>query len=245
MKKYLLGCAVAVAGLTMSQASAQDCCPYQYNSCCDEANFDGFYVGGNLGVFTHEAHRNDRDGFLTDNSGWTVKDTDVTVGVQVGYDWLCCNSVFGLIVDWNWTNNERKFREDPNGTGNHYFRNEFDWFTTIRGRAGLTVCDALVYVTAGAAVARFETTWNSSSNGHFCHRDTRWGWTGGVGAEFLAWCNFSVGAEVLFLHFDENKKSFTNSSGTRYTFGHSDNAWVGRIILNYRFGDLCSLWCCN
>lgn len=256
MKKLIFGCAIAISGFMMPQVSAdycggpcgpsQDyCCPMQYNNpcCCDGDSFDGFYVGGNLGVFSHVAHRNDLDGFLIDNSGWSAIDTSFTAGVQLGYDWQCCYKLLGIVADWNWVDTDRRIRNNPNSTTTDQFiNNEAHWFTTIRARAGLTVCDALVYVTGGAVVARFETKWNENPN-TFHHRNTRWGWTGGVGAEFILGCGFSLGAEFLFAHFDEHNKTFRSIAGTNFTFGHSDSFYVGRVLLNYRFGDLFSCCC--
>lgn len=244
MKKLICGCAVVICGLLMPQVTAQDvCCPSQYpsNYYGDGGCFDGFYLGGNLGIISHTAHRSDQDNFLTDNSGWTTIDTDFTAGVQLGYDWLCYNKLFGLVADWNWTNVEEKLKENPNSTSANYVNSEFDWFSTFRARTGMTICDALIYITGGAALGRFHTTWFDDPD-KFKFHDTRWGWTGGVGAEFLAWCNWSVGAELLFLQFSHDESSSTSSAGSRFTFGHSDSAWIGRVSLNYRFGDL-SCWC--
>src|SRR5262249_51445101 len=103
-------------------------------------------------------------------------------------------------------------------------------------RAGLTVCDTLVYVTGGAAVARFHSRWENFVD-DFDHRHARWGWTGGFGAEFLLGCNWSLGAEFLWMHFSEHTRSFTDVTGALFRFGHSDSVWVGRVLLNYRFGD--------
>ncbi|MFZ0564671.1 MAG: outer membrane beta-barrel protein [Chlamydiales bacterium] len=241
MKKMFIAFVLAGVFSGMVQAKAGN-----YNACCDTGQFGGLYVGGNIGVDSYLSHRNDWDGFLTDNSGWSTNDTDVTLGFQVGYDWQCGYKLFGLVLDWNWVNNERRHRENPNIDDNSFIHDDFDWFSTIRGRAGLTVCDALVYITIGAAVTRHETTWQSLDNAgaRFKAHNTQWGWTGGAGAEFLAWCNWSLGAEVLFLHFGERRNSFTDNDDIRYTFGHSNSAWVGRILLNYRFGDLLS-WCCR
>lgn len=243
MKKLFYGFALTFGVLTMP-LSADDCCYLPQYDCCDyydEVDFSGFYVGGNVGVFSHTAHRNDLDGFLTDNSGWTTIDTNVEAGVQIGYDWQWCNKLFGLVADWNWVNTDRKVLDDPNGIGTGYVRNRADWFTTIRARAGLTISDALVYITLGAAVTRFHNDWRDVQE--FNHHNTRWGWVGGAGTEFMLGCHWSIGAEVLYLHFSQETHSFT-TGGSTYAFSHSDSNWVGRVLLNYRFGDLFS-YCCD
>lgn len=243
MKKILFGCAILACGFIMPQAIAQDYCCSQYDPCCCQNDFNGLYIGGNLGVITHLSHRNDLDGFYRSDTttGWSYNNTDFTIGLQVGYDWQCCNKLFGLVVDWNWVNVDNKIHHLTNTSASYYYKDNFDWFTTIRARAGLTVCDALLYVTLGAAVTSHDTKWYNAGFGSKCFDHTKWGWTGGVGAEFLVWCNWSVGAEVLYMHFDNRNKSYTVSgtTPTRYRFSHSDSAWIGRFIVNYRFGDLC------
>lgn len=244
MKKLIFGSLLAICFGFAPQANAQGfCCAPQYDSCCcPQDDFSGLYVGGNVGVITHLAFRNDLDGFTTGGSpaGFTSSDTNVTAGVILGYDWQCCNTVLGIVADWNWVNTDRKIRALPNSTSN-YHKHELDWFTTIRARAGVSLCDVLFYLTGGAAVTRTNAAWFNDPD-RFHHERTRWGWVGGLGAEFKLWCNFSLGAELLHIHFSNHTRTFTSSAGTPFSFTNSDSAWIGRIILNYRFGDLCCLF---
>ncbi|MCH9627098.1 MAG: outer membrane beta-barrel protein [Gammaproteobacteria bacterium] len=245
MKKVLF-CALALAGvLSAGQAIASDyysCPPQSYDPYCCETGFEGFYLGGNIGVASHMAYRNDLDGFFDDNVlSFDRCNTDITLGIQLGYDWQCCNSVLGLVVDWNWVNVDHKERlfGTQTATSDRFIKNDFDWFTTIRARAGLMVCnDALLYVTAGAAVASFDNEWRNlngtTSDRRFNRCDTKWGWAGGAGMEYDLGCSWSFGVELLTLHFCHNSESFNG-----FHFSLSDAAWVGRIMVNYRFGDLC------
>lgn len=238
MKKFILGLGIIVGGLTNSMAYANDgwgnCCP----PCCEYSGFDGFYFGGNLGVISQLAFRNeDQHGTPF---GRTFIDTDFTIGAQLGYDWGCGSSLFGVVVDWDWSNLDQSHNLVTNDDD---IKNELDWYLTIRGRAGLTICDCLIYLTAGAAVAHFDTKWNPGSTS-FHQEEARWGWTGGVGVEYLLGCKWSLGADLLVMHFDTNRKTFLNpSTSTTYALGSSDSVWVGRVILNYRFGDLFSCFC--
>lgn len=249
MKKLIFGCLITMmCGTGFAFAPGYNC-PPACDPCC-ESSWEGFYIGGNLGVLTHTAHRGDLDGFLTDNSGWTTNDTDFTAGVQLGYDWQWCNTLVGVVADWNWANNDVTLHDDPNGdvarTGS--IRNEFDWYSTIRARAGLALNDVVFYLTAGAAVAKIEGRWTDTDNAPALTSAnfdrTRWGWTGGVGTEFMLGCNFSIGAEVLFLQFSNRVHTFDfGGTAGAESFAHSDSAWVGRVMLNYRLGDLFS--CCR
>lgn len=230
MKKLIFGLGIVVAGLTCSVASAQyyggDCCPPVCDPCC-VSDFNGFYFGGNLGVISEVAHLNHIDESntsLNDSRSISHVATDFTIGLQLGYDWQCGCSLFGLVADWNWVN------------VNHSFfgrcRNDDSWFLTIRGRAGVTVCDCLFYLTAGAATADLKARWN---NDFFSSNSCRnaWGWVGGVGVEYLLGCNWSVGADLLFMHFDEKRHTREDQR-----FGHSVSFYTARLLLNYRFGDL-------
>lgn len=242
MKKLFFACALMGCSLAMPTMSAsQDyCCSPQYDPCCCGTGFDGIYIGGNVGASSHTFHRNDLDGFFTDNAGSSNIHTNVTAGVLLGYDWQLCNKVLGIVADWNWVNVRGRHRDNPSVEAGNFLNNKARWFTTIRARAGLTISDTLVYVTGGAAVTKLETRWNNDPV-TFNNNNTRWGWTGGVGAEFLISCNWSLGAEFLFLQFANDTRKFT-SGVTTFEFGHSDSAMIGRIVLNYRFGDL---FCCN
>jgi hypothetical protein len=97
--KLALGCALILGSFAFETARADDS-PCGQCMCAPES-FCGLYLGGNLGIFSHNAGRNDLDGFLTDNSGWTTIDTNLAGGVQAGYDWRFSDRVFGIVADWN------------------------------------------------------------------------------------------------------------------------------------------------
>jgi opacity protein-like surface antigen len=261
MKKLIIVCATAVCGLTTPLAADFNCCAPQYDPCCCGADFNGFYVGGNLGVISHTVHRNDLNGFFSVGdvapTNFSSVRNSFEAGVQVGYDWQCNSTLFGVVADWNWVNNRHRSEFSPLGStiittidGSHHHRHQ--WFTTIRGRFGVTVCDALVYVTGGAAVHRHRSNFTfvgddlgTAVDLDFRHHRTRWGWAGGVGTEYMMGCNWSFGAELLFLSFGNHTRRFTvPATGDVFRFGHSDTAWVLRFLVNYRLGDLFGGGCC-
>jgi opacity protein-like surface antigen len=233
MKNFLFGCTLAFTSLTLP-AFAEYCCPSFEPSCCSN-DFNGFYVGGNVGVYTNTAHRNDYDGFFATGGTLGTNTTNVTAGVLLGYDMEFCNKLLGVVADWNWVNN-RSHHHGATVTDSH--RDRFNWFITIRGRAGVTICDALLYLTLGAAVFRHDHRGESSiTTGDFRHNNSRWGWVGGPGIEYMLGCNWSVAGELLWLNFSHRNRTFV-VDGTSFTIGHSDSAILGRVILNYRFGNL-------
>jgi outer membrane immunogenic protein len=211
---------------------------YDDNCCCDEGRFNGFYVGANVGVASNTAHLNDLDGFFSapGPAGWTSVKTGVIGGIQLGYDWQCSSRVLGLVVDWNGADTHHHVRVLPNtATVNQNGRHDFKWFTTIRARFGLAVCDSLVYLTVGGVVARHR---HEFQNGLFQsqHHQSRWGWTAGVGTEFAVACNWSAGFEVLTFQFSDRRRSFTPvGTTTPVAFGTSASTYLARFTVNYRF----------
>jgi outer membrane immunogenic protein len=209
---------------------------------CGPARFNGFYVGGNVGGVAYTANRNDLDGFLTDNGSFDATKTAATAGGQVGFDWQTCHKVFGVVADWNWTNAEVISRDNPNAIGvSNSIRSKIDSFGTLRTRTGLAVNDTLVYVTGGLAAAKINTTYTESITGAFTESvasdKTRWGWTGGVGAEFALTSGWSANAEVLYMQFRKERLTATLPVNGTVSFDNNDSAWVGRVGLNYRWGD--------
>ena len=202
---------------------------------CGPSRFNGGYIGGNVGASAYTAHRNDTDGFLFDNSGWTATSISPTAGVQAGYDWQSCNKVFGVVTDWNWTNAKATTTIEPNSPPVSSIESQMNWFGTIRGRAGLAVNDTLVYVTGGVAAAQIKTTIAESPDS-FTFDKTRWGVVGGAGAEFALGNNWSVNTEVLYMQFAKQNVTITRG-GFQSAFDLNDSAWVGRLGLNYRWGN--------
>jgi opacity protein-like surface antigen len=257
VRQLIYALVLAVSGFMMPQASAQDfgfgCCSPACGSCC-ESGFDGIYVGGNLGAFHNLVSCNDYDAFFsrTAPAGFSAGRTAFTAGVQLGFDWQCGNKLLGIVGDWNWTHAKRNFPFVSNGlipgltVAN---TNKNRWFSTIRARAGVVVCcDALIYVTGGAAVIDHRSGWIRTDilaglNDSHHAKDHQWGWTAGVGVEYKMGCNWSLGAEVLSLHFSERQRRVTgviNEAPTILPFrlGFTDSAYVARVLLNYRVGSL-------
>lgn len=238
MKPFIFGLAVLAAGLSSSVASAY---PYTDQRCCGrpscptfcEAGYNGFYIGGNLGVISYLALCNEDDNLGLKGKYYT--DTGFTAGGQTGYDWNWGCPLLGVVADWDWSN----IHQSHTALTGDLLKDKLDWYLTIRGRAGVTVCDCLFYLTAGAALGGFETTWRADGGSEIFHKNaSQWGWTGGFGVEYLLGYNWSLGADLLFMYFGYDKKAFTRTDGGIDVLGTNHAVWVARMILNYHFGDL-------
>ena len=130
-----------------------------------------------------------------------------------------------------------------------------DWYSTVRGRIGLTATPTLLlYATGGLAVARISSSANVTfgadrfflSNNAFAgsHSETRMGWTIGAGSEWAFLPNWSLRAEYLFMDFGSfsyalacTVPSCSNAPTIPYAWSaHVQSAdHVFRVGLNYTF----------
>jgi outer membrane immunogenic protein len=132
------------------------------------------------------------------------------------------------------------------------------WFSTVRGRLGVSFDRLLIYGTGGLAVGRLKSSTSVSFGTDqfflpgftFVGSDTltRIGWAAGVGAEWAITDNWSVKAE--YLHLDFGSFSYlspcTNAVCTAFQpLGGPQFAWqtdirarenIVRFGASYRFG---------
>lgn len=242
MKQLIFGLGISFL-MMYSVASANDyyqkeCCVPSPDLCCN-AGLDGFYVGGNFGMISLTAYRTTLEPQITNGPlGKTFMETDFTLGPQIGYNWNCQRVLFGLVADWNWTNIQNRYLS---AGGFSTYGLMMDWYLTIRGRIGINFRHCLFYLTAGSALAHLEMRF--TANGAFYSvNHSHWGWTGGIGVEYLLGCKWSLGGDLLYMNFANSRyNNFPNS----VKFYRSDTVWVARAIVNYHFGKLLSYFCCK
>ena len=250
-KSFLLTGAVAVtlAGLTLAGPASveKNVAPAPAPPPCD---WSGFYIGMNLGAATLQSRFTDLDYFEGYDTR-QIDDTDFTIGGQLGYNWQMGAFVFGVEGDGNWVNTEVHTHTTFGDTGP--FENfqednaELNFLGTLRARAGVGIQNALIYVTAGVAYAHGDwqekyvneppseevTTWTGD--------DWRWGWTAGVGAEYMLNCHWTLRLETLYTHLEDDTVpghlqagEDTDVRNFRYLF--QDEMWTVRVGVNYKFG---------
>lgn len=240
MKKLIFGLGISVwlmgSALANTYDYQEDCC---YLSPCEsycEEGFGGFYLGGNFGLVTQTAFRTTNSG-NEGIRGHTYVETDGNIGVQTGYDWNCGYGVFGLVTDWDWANIYNTYIGSDQEVAHTV---TLDWYLTIRARIGITASNCLFYVTAGAALAHIETKWDEYEEYYYVNH-SHWGWTGGVGFDYLLGCKWSLGADLLYMNFAHERFTFVNN----LILHRSDTIWVVRAIINYHFSNLFNNFCCK
>jgi outer membrane immunogenic protein len=258
MKTLVFAAAVVAPLIALSQVEAADMrapVAKALPAAAGCAQFGGFHVGGQGGSTYYDYRWQDLDAFRGEGSddhqapdatsatkfGWNA-------GAQAGYDWQSRCTVFGIEADWSWSNAKASsFLTTLGHSGTDApttdISSQLRWFGTIRTRTGIVVDNLLLYVTGGLAYARFNRNFKfTDGDGDFetfSGRQTRWGWTAGVGTEWAINQNWSLKSEALYMAFAKSDQTFTSTNfdpDVRFRFGNQDSAWVSRIGLNYRWG---------
>ncbi len=162
----------------------------------------GPYLGGNVGYQWGEVSNN------------PTKPSGIAGGVQAGYNWQRGNFVFGAETDIQLSGADDTFAP-------WQFSNP--WFGTLRGRAGVTVGNVLIFGTAGLAYGDLRVETSNLTESH-----TDIGWVAGGGIEVGFTPHWSAKAEWLYLDLTDHSFSLTGSNN-----GLTTN--LVRMGVNYHF----------
>jgi outer membrane immunogenic protein len=271
MKKLLLAVASVVLGGVLGTASAfaADIAPHYTKAPVMAQGYDwtGFYVGANVGGQWGSAGPTTSTvwtptGYFATSSipaiaavgAQSVNSSSVTGGFTAGYNWQVNNAVLGLEGDINYFS----FKGSATGSAAYPCCAPFsftmssqvsaDWLATIRGRIGFLAAPTwLVYATGGAAIAEVKGNFNFTdtfgATESVAIRDTRLGWTAGVGTEYAFGGGWSLKAEYLYVDLGRSTATSTNllDGVTQYpsnVFTHSVDlkSNIVRVGVNYKFG---------
>jgi outer membrane immunogenic protein len=221
------------AGLISAAALAADLPsydPYRPEGLVDpvSARYDwtGFYSGAQLGYAWGGADAEDvtaGDSFSYDPDGWVG-------GVHLGYNWQRDAVVAGLEGDL-----ELAHIEDSDENGDIQVSSDVDWQGSLRGRVGASFGNMLIYGTAGAAYAGFESRIDNEATSETDSFDnSRWGWTAGAGLEVGMTESVSVRAEYRYSDFGTKTVASDDAApGDTFEF---DESWHSlRLGASYNF----------
>jgi outer membrane immunogenic protein len=196
------------------------------------ATWAGCYLGGTIGAATHRTSgQNDTEGgalaepFSSSKSGGIY-------GGYLGCNWQNRAFVYGIEGDFSGVSGSGSSQPGVNDT-DYGFATKLQWLATIRGRAGLAVDNAMVYMTGGAAFANVKAS--AFSGGGFFQdevTDTRVGWTVGAGVEYMFTPNWIGRLEFLYADFGNQTHTFQN---TGYSSNLSHELMIGRVGLAYKW----------
>ena len=123
----------------------------------------------------------------------------------------------------------------------------FPWFSTLRGRVGLTPDAArkwMLYATGGLAFgeAEYDFTWFNPGGppGRQAYSlsasEIRWGWVVGGGIEAALGGRWTAKLEYLYLDLGSLSVNTTDVDGAPFNVGNRVRDQIVRVGLNYRFG---------
>jgi outer membrane immunogenic protein len=211
--------------------------------------WSGTYLGIQGGIARRETSFAEADAFLTgaSNSDFIEKNgTGGIVGGLLGYNWQKGSFVYGVEGDWNWIGAKTSRSIDFFGD---QISASFDvnWLATLRGRAGLAFDALLFYVTGGLAAGYIRNSADLQFRGgsvSFNQRQTRIGWTAGVGAEYMFSPHWTARAEFRYVDLGTKQVSCTVTGSDGCTFPNSDTPYrgefsnklmLGLVGLDYKF----------
>ncbi len=227
MRKILLS-GVAFAALA-GQALAADLPSTKeapvYVAPAPAISWTGFFIGGQVGAVALDETANwspyytynGRSYYDPDEAGWYKSSgTQVTAGVNVGYDYQMNSWVLGVIGDFNGRFGSVSYSD--------YYKDTPNWDASIRGRLGyLLTPNALVYLTGGVAFGGFQL---GSNYGGFCsyycynynyHANTNVGWTIGGGLQYALDSHWSTSIEYRYT--DWGNANMTENYTETYDYG--------------------------
>jgi outer membrane immunogenic protein len=244
MKRIFLGVA-AIASLLSASAMAADLAPKMYTKAPPPVvlyDWNGFYVGGNVGYSWGSAKTDGSDTGTVSVSqfrtagptlvaGFPVVTPFATLplwgrsnvngvigGGQLGYNWQRGSWLFGLETDIQGSG-ERGSSDVctiagcPAGSTLLTANYKLDWFGTARGRVGFLPTDrVLLYATGGLAYGHLSA---DSPLIPLTWGSVRAGWTVGAGAEVALDPNWSF--KVEYLYMDLGNIGGTSASATTIT----------------------------
>jgi outer membrane immunogenic protein len=163
----------------------------------------GPYLGANIGYEWGSVDNN------------PTRPSGIAGGIEGGYNWQRGSFVFGAETDIQLSGADDTLAP---------FEFSNPWFGTLRGRAGVTIGNVLLFGTAGLAYGELTAT----TAGNLSENHTSVGWTVGAGAEVGLTPHWSAKAEWLYLDLSDRNYSVTNAS-------NGLAADLLRLGVNYRF----------
>jgi outer membrane immunogenic protein len=159
-------------------------------------------------------------------------------GAHAGYNWQRGMAVFGVEADISGSTFEQHVsRLEDEGTAN--FGASWNWFSTVRGRLGLTSGNAMAYVTGGVAFVDLKQSYSfvSVPDPFTAFNGVSTGFTVGAGIEIALNKNWFLRGEYLFIGLPNETKLLTD--GGTYRFDMSSEAHIARVGISYKFNGCC------
>ena len=200
---------------------------------CDN-RFNGFYGGLHGSYASLESRLSDRDNGLGGGlNEISHNESSIGFGGSVGFNVQNCSVVWGVVADLSFADL---------GSSENYLTNTLnisrstDWYGSVRTRLGLAIGGLMLYTTGGIGWADFSTSVTAGAVTTRLFDDTRIGWVGGVGTEYVWSDRISIVSEALHYGFGTENTLIVGGNGT-LRFDDTQSMWVTRIGINFKLGD--------
>jgi outer membrane immunogenic protein len=205
MKKMILRAVAAAvfAGVALSAQAADMPRPapaYKAPVVVPVYNWNGFYIGGNIGW----AFGNSSVTYNPTGATWDIGKNAFMGGVQAGVNWQTGAFVFGIEGEWDWLNGKgsRNLLAGP-GVAGLWGEGGSNWMATIAGRVGYAADNVLWYAKGGAGwVENTATIYNGGGGTLWTGTETSVGWLIGGGVEVGLTPNWTAKIEYNYLNLD-------------------------------------------
>lgn len=200
-----------------------------------QADYDwtGFYAGINAGMaFLEEDMTATPDGGGAAGGPFDASESDsgFTYGGQVGYNFQSDSMVLGIEGDFNFLDlgSDLTFA----GKSTTTWESDYDWFATVRARAGFAADNTLFYATGGIAFLHgdFDMASTGFAAAAASDKEVLTGYTIGGGIEHAFSETFSGKVEYLYADFESH--SLSDGAAAVKT---RPELHVVRVGLNYHF----------
>jgi outer membrane immunogenic protein len=189
-------------------------------------NWNGFYIGGNIGW----AFGNSSATYNPTGLTWDIGKNGFMGGLQAGYNWQAGAFVFGIEGEFDWIDGKRS----RPANGGLWAEGGTTSMATLAGRFGYAANNVLWYAKGGAGwVENTATLYNANGQTLWTGSDTPVGWLIGAGVEFGITQNWTTKIEYNYLNLD----NWTSNPG----FLNGDTFTVSRTVqtikggINYKF----------
>ena len=202
-KTVLLG-ALSVAGAVSAQAAdmPRPAPAYKAPAMVPVYNWNGFYIGGNVGW----GFGNSSVTYNPTGATWDIGKDAFMGGVQAGMNWQTGAFVFGIEGEFDWINGSSS-RSLLAGTGlaglGLWGDGGTKWMATAAGRLGYAVDNVLWYAKGGAGwVNNTATIYNGGGTTLWTGTETSLGWLIGGGVEVGLTPNWTAKIEYQYLNLE-------------------------------------------
>jgi len=204
----------------------------------DAADWAGPYAGFVAGVGMPSTVVDDYDCNITCTSWNENSKMGITYGFDAGYNWSLSRSVLmGVEADISGTTFKGSAYSANWGGKGAGDNSKWNSLTTLRGRAGFVVDNALLYATAGLAAVDLKATgfYNGNSCCNYDDSGYRIGLAGGVGFEYKLASAWSFKTEYLYVSTPGKATYATGTTKDYNQYKVTASANLVRFGMNYKF----------